>query len=139
MTIRKGKSHRTDVLPLPSTTGEAIAEYLQSGRHHAKPSSDNRAVFIRHRAPLTHPVNTSVVRSVVRQAAVRSGLDGKLHGPHLLRHSAATRMLQGGASLKEIADVLRHRSLDTTAIYAKVDIARLSAIVQPWPTTGAKA
>jgi integrase/recombinase XerD len=139
MTIRKGKSHRADVLPLPSTTGEAIAEYLHSGRRQAKPSSDNRAVFIRHRAPLTHPVDTSVVRSVVRQAAGRSGLDGKLHGPHLLRHSAATRMLQGGASLKEIADVLRHRSLDTTAIYAKVDIARLSAVAQPWPTAGGKA
>jgi site-specific recombinase XerD len=139
MTIRKGKSHRADVLPLPSTTGEAIAEYLHSGRRLAKPSSDNRAVFIRHRAPLTNPVDTSVVRSVVRQAAGRSGLDGKLHGPHLLRHSAATRMLHGGASLKEIADVLRHRSLDTTAIYAKVDIARLSAVAQPWPTAGGKA
>lgn len=139
LTIREGKSHRADVLPLPSATGEAIAEYLHSARRLAKPSSDNRAVFIRHRAPLTDSVDTSVIRSVVRQAAARSGLDGKLHGPHLLRHSAATRMLHGGASLKEIADVLRHRSLDTTAVYAKVDIARLSAIAQPWPTAGGKA
>jgi integrase/recombinase XerD len=139
MIVRKGKSRRADVLPLPSTTGEAIAEYLHSGRRHRKPSSENRAVFIRHRAPLTDPVDTSVIRSVVRQAATRGGLDGRVRGPHLLRHSAATRMLQGGASLKEIADVLRHRSLDTTAVYAKVDIARLSAIVQPWPTAGGKA
>jgi site-specific recombinase XerD len=139
MTIRKGKSRRADVLPLPSTTGEAIAEYLHSGRCHAKPPSDNRAVFIRHRAPRTHPLDTSVIRSVVRQAAARSGLDGRLRGPHLLRHSAATRMLHGGASLKEIADVLRHRSLDTTAVYAKVDIVRLSAIAQPWPKAGGKA
>ena len=139
LTISKGKSHRADVLPLPSATGDAIATYLHSGRRQAKPALGNRAVFIRHRAPLTHPVDTSVIRSVVRQAAARSGLDDKLHGPHLLRHSAATRMLQGGASLKEIADVLRHRSLDTTAIYAKVDIARLSTIAQPWPITGGAA
>lgn len=136
LTIRKGKSHRADVLPLPVPTGGAIAEYLRSARPVAKPAPDNRAVFVRHRAPLNCPVDASVIRSVVRQAAARSGLAGKLRGPHLLRHSAATRMLQGGASLKEIADVLRHRSLDTTAIYAKVDIARLSTIAQPWPIAG---
>jgi site-specific recombinase XerD len=78
-------------------------------------------------------VDASVIRSVVRQAAARSGLAGRLHGPHRLRHSAATRMLHGGTTLKVIADVLRHRSLDTTAIYAKVDLTRLSAIAQPWP------
>jgi integrase/recombinase XerD len=133
LTIRKGKSHRTDVLPLPSTTGEAIAEYLRAARRPAKPDSGNGAVFVRHRAPLNCVVSASVIRSVVRQAAVRSGLTGKLHGPHMLRHSAAAQMLQGGASLKEIADVLRHRSLDTTAIYAKVNIGRLSVIAQPWP------
>lgn len=129
MTIGVGKSHRADVLPLPAITGQAIAEYL----HKARPTTDSRAVFVRHRAPLQLPVDASVIRSVVRQAAARSGLSGRLHGPHLLRHSAATRMLHGGATLKEIADILRHRSLDTTAIYAKVDITRLSAIAQPWP------
>jgi integrase/recombinase XerD len=129
LTIRVGKSHRADVLPLPAITGQAIAEYLRK----ARPATDSRAAFVRHRAPLNLPVNASVVRSVVRQAAARSGLADRLHGPHLLRHSAATRMLHGGATLKEIADILRHRSLDTTAIYAKVDVARLSAIAQPWP------
>lgn len=129
LTIRVGKSHRADVLPLPAVTGHAIASYL----HKARPATDSRAVFVRHRAPLDAPVDASVIRSVVRQAAARSGLTGRLHGPHRLRHSSATRMLQGGATLKEIADVLRHRSLDTTAIYAKVDLARLSAIAQPWP------
>jgi integrase/recombinase XerD len=129
LTVRVGKSHRVDVLPLPALTGHAIASYL----HKARPETESRAVFVRHRAPLDVPVDASVIRSVVRQAAARSGLAGRLHGPHRLRHSAATRMLQGGATLKEIADVLRHRSLDTTAIYAKVDLTRLSAIAQPWP------
>ncbi len=129
LTVRLGKAQRSDVLPLPSITGQAIAEYL----HKARPVTESRAVFVRHRAPLHVPVNASVIRSVVRQAAARSGLTDRLHGPHRLRHSAATRMLNGGATLKEVADVLRHRSLDTTAIYAKVDVPRLAAIAQPWP------
>jgi integrase/recombinase XerD len=129
LTVRVGKSHRADVLPLPAVTGQAIANYL----HKARPTTESRAVFVRHRAPLDVPVEASVIRSVVRQAAARSGLAGRLHGPHRLRHSAVTRMLQGGATLKMIADVLRHRSLDTTTIYAKVDLTRLSAIAQPWP------
>ncbi len=129
LTIRVGKAQRADVLPLPSITGRAIADYL----HRARPVTESRAVFVRHRAPLDVPVDTSVVRSVVRQAATRGGLPDRLRGPHRLRHSAATRMLRGGATLKEVADILRHRSLDTTAIYAKVDLLRLSAIAQPWP------
>jgi integrase/recombinase XerD len=129
LTVRVGKAQRCDLLPLPSLTGAAIAQYL----HKARPTTKSRAVFVRHRAPLHVPVNASVIRSVVRQAAARSGLTNRLHGPHRLRHSAATRMLHGGATLKEIADILRHRSLDTTAIYAKVDIPRLAAIAQPWP------
>lgn len=129
LTIRAGKALRADVLPLPAVTGQAVAEYLRK----ARPAATSRAVFVRHRAPLQTPINASVIRSVVRQAAVRSGLCDRLRGPHMLRHSAATRMLHGGATLKEIADVLRHRSLDTTAIYAKVDIARLNAIAQHWP------
>jgi integrase/recombinase XerD len=129
VTIRSAKSHRVDVLPLPANTGQAIANYLRGGR----PSTKSRDVFVRHRAPLDVPIDTNVVRSVVRQAAARGGLASRLHGPHRLRHTAATCMLQGGATLKEIADVLRHRSLDTTAIYAKVDLPRLSSIAQPWP------
>jgi integrase/recombinase XerD len=129
LTVRTGKSQRCDVLPLPSTTGRAIAEYLRK----ARPANESRAVFVRHRAPFHLPVSPSVIRSVVRQAAARSGLMDRLHGPHQLRHSAATRMLHRGATLKQIADILRHRSLDTTAIYAKVDVPRLAAIAQPWP------
>ena len=129
LAIRVGKAQRADVLPLPSITGQAIAEYLHNGR----PTTESRSVFLRHRAPLDVPVNPSVIRSVVRQAATRSGLTDRPCGPHRLRHSAATQMLHAGASLKEIADILRHRSLDTTAIYAKVDFPRLASIAQPWP------
>lgn len=125
LAVRVGKSQRSDVLPLPSITGQAIAEYLRK----ARPATESRAVFVRHQARLHLPVNASVIRSVVRQAAARSGLTNRLHGPHRLRHSAATRMLHGGATLKEIADILRHRSLDTTAIYAKVDVPRRVARV----------
>jgi len=129
LAVRVGKAQRADVLPLPSITGQAIAEYLHNGR----PTTESRSVFVRHRAPLDVPVNSSVIRSVVRQAATRSGLRDRPCGPHRLRHSAATRMLHAGASLKEIADILRHRSLDTTSIYAKVDFPRLASIAQPWP------
>lgn len=129
LAVRPGKAQRSDLLPLPCTTGQAIAEYL----YNARPATESRAIFVRHRAPLHLPVTSSVVRSVVRQAAARSGLTKRLRGPHQLRHSTATRMLSGGATLKEVADVLRHRSLDTTAIYAKVDVRRLSAVAQPWP------
>ena len=129
LTVRTEKSQRRDVLPLPSMTGRAIAEYLRK----ARPANESRAVFVRHRAPFHLPVSPSVIRSVVRQAAARSGLMDRLHGPHRLRHSAATRMPHQGATLKQIADILRHRSLDTTAIYAKVDVPRLAAIAQPWP------
>ena len=106
LTVCTEKSQRCDVLPLPSTTGRAIAEYLRT----ARPANESRAVFVRHRAPFHLPVSPSVIRSVVRRAAARSGLMDRLHGPHRL-----------------------HRSLDTTAIYAKVDVPRLAAIAQPWP------
>lgn len=74
---------------------------------------------------------TTTVAHAIRRALQRAGLTG--HGPHLLRHTAARRLLQGGCSLKEIADVLRHRCLDTTAIYAKVDLPQLAQVALPWP------
>lgn len=83
VTVRLGKSQRADVLPLPAATGQAIADYLLK----ARPTTESRAVFVRHRAPLDVPVDASVIRSVVRQAAARSDLSGRLHGPHRLRHT----------------------------------------------------
>ena len=125
--LAKPKSRRTDVLPLPSETGRAISSYLVSER----PQSPSRAVFVRHVAPYDKPIGTGVVQRAVRQAYRRCGLP--YTRVHILRHSVASRLLSAGTPLKEIADVLRHRSLDTTAIYTKVDTARLSAVALPWP------
>lgn len=129
LTIRPGKSRRADVLPLPMATGRAIVEYLRR----ARPQSANRALFLRHQAPFDAPITAEFVRGHIRRALVRCGLGDRFTGTHVLRHTAAMRMRCGGASLKQIADVLRHRSLDTTTIYSKVDLPRLAAVAAPWP------
>lgn len=125
----QGKGRRVDLLPLPKTTGRAIVEYLRDGR----PTTSDRGLFVRHRPPVGKPVTPCIVRNAVRYAARRCGLRQCFHGPHILRHTVAKRLLQGGATLKEIADVLRHRCLDTTGIYAKVDVAALTRVALPWP------
>ncbi len=125
--LTQGKSRRTDVLPLPPETGHAIADYL----HTERPRTTNRAVFVRHVAPYDKPIGKGVVQRAVREAYRRCGWSRTR--VHILRHSVASRLLRQGAPLKEIADVLRHRSLDTSAIYAKVDTGRLAAVALPWP------
>ena len=125
--ICKGKSRRVDVLPLPQTTGCAIAAYLRSER----PTTVNRRVFVRHVAPLDEPISPDVVRNTVRQAYLRCGLP--YTRVHILRHTLAGRLLETGGTLKEVADMLRHRALDTSMIYAKLDIGRLAAVAMPWP------
>ena len=125
--IRKGKSRRVDVLPLPQTTGRAIASYLRSER----PTTVNRRVFVRHVAPADEPIRPDVVRNTVRQAYRRCGLP--YTRVHILRHTLASRLLETGGTLKEVADMLRHRELDTAMIYAKVDTRRLAAVAMPWP------
>jgi len=74
-----------------------------------------------------------LVRGAMRRAADRCGLAGRFSGTHMLRHTIATRLIATGSNRKQIADLLRHRSLDTTAIYAKVDLVRLVRLAQPWP------
>ena len=132
-TIRIGhnKSRRVDVLPLPKATGSAIARYLRSGR----PRTANRRVFVRHVAPVDEPIGPGVVRRAVCEAYRRCGLTHTR--VHVLRHTLAGRLLDGGGTLKEVADVLRHRALDTSLIYAKVDTTRLSAVALPWPGSAA--
>jgi integrase/recombinase XerD len=125
ITVR-GKGRRESRLPLPHDVGREIATYLRRCR----PSAVTRRLFLRSVAPyrgLTSGAVVAVAIRLLRQAGVSSG------GAHLLRHTAATQMLRHGASLSEIAHVLRHRHLDTTAIYAKVDHATLRSLVQPWP------
>ena len=127
ITLRHTKGRREDVLPLPATTGEAIAAYLKDGR----PKTRNRAVFVRHVAPRDQPVGPDLVRKTIRQAYARARLP--YTRSHLLRHTMANRLLAGGSSLKEVADVLRHRSLNTTLIYAKLDSRKLVEVALPWP------
>jgi len=127
LTLRRTKSRRQDVLPLPQTTGRAIADYLTLER----PQTASRAVFVRRIAPCDQPIGPDCVRKTIRQAYARAGLP--YTRAHLLRHTMASRLLDGGSSLKEVADVLRHRSLNTTLIYAKLDSRNLAAVALPWP------
>lgn len=125
--LAPGKNRRGAQLPLPCATGAALADYLRHGR----PATDSRAVFVLHRAPLGQAAAQSTVTHALGRAFARAGLPWT--GTHILRHTAAARMVEGGASLKLVADVLRHRSIDTTAIYAKVDLPDLARVALPWP------
>lgn len=122
-----GKGSRTECLPLPVDVGEAIAAYLVGERPELK---GERAVFLRCRAP-QGPLGAPAITAIVAAAAARSGL-GRF-GAHRLRHTAATRTLRAGADLAEVGELLRHRHLSTTAIYAKVDRERLRRLARPWP------
>jgi site-specific recombinase XerD len=124
-----GKSRRYDRLPLPKDVGEALTRYLCHGR----PRCSTRRVFVRMRAPVRGFMGRGAIYSVVQRAFDRAELHPSHKGPHTLRHSLATNMLRKGASLYEIGEILRHRDIDNTQIYAKVDLEALSKIAQPWP------
>lgn len=127
-----GKSSKRDRLPLLQDVGEAISTYLCNGR----PQCSTRYVFVRTIAPFEPFSSSCSVANVVRNALRRADLQPPRKGSHLLRRSFATMMLQGGASLTEIGQILRHQKADTTAIYAKVDLRRLRPIGRPWPEGG---
>jgi integrase/recombinase XerD len=127
--IGTGKSRRTAILPLPSAVGHAIADYLADGR----PKTTDRHIFVTHALPVGRPLDSSAARQTIRRAFQRAGLAVPSMGTHTLRHTAATNMTCQGASLKAVADVLRHRNLDTTMIYARVDVPALRAVALPWP------
>jgi len=126
--INGGKRRRAHVLPLPAGVGRAIVAYLKKGR----PRSTRRAIFLRRRPPHEAMLSRDI-QAVIRIAHERGRVGSPYKGTHVLRHTAATRMLRGGASLKQISDVLGHASIDTTAIYAKVDLDRLAGVALPWP------
>lgn len=125
-----GKSRRQTRLPLSQEVGQAIVTYLQEGR----PRTDADAVFVRNRAPFWAFASHSNVSLLVDSAIRRTGIKRPGRGAaHLLRHSIASSMLRNGASLQDISALLRHRSIETTQIYAKVDVTGLGQIAQPWP------
>jgi site-specific recombinase XerD len=121
-----GKARRRDRLPLPVEVGEALASYLAE----ARPRTQRRQLFVTCRAP-RRSIRADLVGDVVERACRRAGLPTV--GPHRLRHALATEMLATGVALTDISQVLRHRDLATTAIYAKVDLISLRAVAQPWP------
>ena len=116
-------------LPLPADVGKAIAAYLRAGRQQIP----SRRLFLCAQAPFRAFKNGGSVSDVVRNALARAEVKSPRKGAHQFRHALACRMLRGGASLAEIGRVLRHESVHTTAIYAKVDFAALGPLAQPWP------
>jgi site-specific recombinase XerD len=125
----RGKGARLDRLPLPHDVGRAMADYLKT----RQTGEACRRVFLRSSAPYTGLASSCTVAGVVRRALARADLHPHHQGAHLLRHSLATRMLRGGASLAQIAQVLRHQQAQSTEIYAKVDLKALRLLAQPWP------
>jgi integrase len=131
VTLKHTKSRRQDLLPLPTSTGRALEAYLR----HERPKTSDGAVFVRRLAPHDEPVGVDAIRRIVRDAFRRAGIP---HGRgHALRHTVACRIVNQGGSIKEVADVLRHRSLNTSMIYAKLDHGALCGVALPWPGSAA--
>lgn len=125
-----GKGWREARLPLPQDAGDAVLAYLEAER----PATPMDFIFLTARAPIG-PIRSNGLRSVVCRAIERAGVQSPSRGTHILRHSVATRWLREGATLDAIGSVLRHRDVNTTASYAKVDVDLLRQIAQPWPST----
>lgn len=124
--VVRGKGGRIDRMPLPDDVGAALADYLRHGRRHSR----FREVFVRTIGADAPMLRQSIV-TLPRRVSQRAGVP--VVGAHQLRHRAACRVLAGGGSLVEVAELLRHNDLASTAIYAKVDLAALAAVVRPWP------
>ena len=131
ITIR-GKGGTSVPLPLAADVGAALAAYL----HEDRPRCSTRRVFIRYRAPFIGLGNSSTISALVMRALKHAGIESAHTGAHVLRHSLATSLLRQGGSLDEIGELLRHRSPNTTAIYAKVDVTALHTLALPWPGCG---
>ena len=129
VTIRGDKGRRGRALPLPAPLGRAITAYLSGGR----PSSADRHLFLRHTVPVRHSRDPRPDPRRLPPGVCHGHGAPESVGTHVLRHTAAARMRAAGHSLKGIADVLGHRSVDTTAIYVKLDVEALRAVALPWP------
>ena len=127
VTLKGTKTLRQDILPLPMETGQALADYLQ----HERPVSTSHSIFVMHRGDHDREMTAGDIRGVIRWAYRRIGL--KHTRSHALRHAFACHLVERGSSLKEVADLLRHRSLNSTLIYAKLDTPKLAAVALPWP------
>jgi site-specific recombinase XerD len=128
VTIQSTKSKTARKLPIPMRVGKAIERYLKE----ARPLTKQQTLFVRFRHEQGQPMGTSQIRETIRRAAMRAGLDS-FHGPHTLRHKAARDMITNGISIKTIADILGHESVETTLIYTKVNISGMSRVSGEWP------
>jgi len=132
--ITSSKSRCFSSLPLPEDVGKAIVSYLRNGR----PPTAERHLFVSHHNRIGQPLQSDVIRNLVRKRFKQTGMKLPSGGTHILRHTVATHMVQQGVSIKEVADLPRHRSLDTTAIYTKVNLPMLFDVALRWPKEGEK-
>jgi site-specific recombinase XerD len=126
--IKAGKTRRERKLPLPEDLAEALLRYLRRTRARSK----HRQIFVQADPPYL-PYTPGAIGKIVSRLLRRAGVKRSSCGPHLFRHTLASRMVNHGATFKEIADVLGHRALSTTGIYAKLDLQSLAKIALPWP------
>jgi len=125
--LSQSKNGSQAQLPLLSEVGQAVADYLGAGR----PACAHRQVFLFHQP--ARPMDAKGVSQVIGRALRRCGIKAPRLGAHLLRHTLASHLVQNGASLKEVADLLRHRDLNSASVYAHVDLPNLRPLAQPWP------
>ena len=124
--LRQSKNGGQAQLPLLSEVGQAVADYLRAGR----PAGTHRHVFLFHQP--ARPMNAKAVSHMIARALRSCGIAAPRPGAHLLRHTLASHLVQNGASLKAVADLLRHRDLNSAAVYAHVDLPHLRSLAQPW-------
>ncbi|HEY9212166.1 MAG TPA: tyrosine-type recombinase/integrase, partial [Ancylobacter sp.] len=124
-----GKQRRSVAMPLPQDVGDALLAYVNGSR----PLVAEGRVFLRAQAPFTPFRSASEIAGIVARVLKRGGFTDVPTGAHMFRHSLATGLLRAGSTLDAIGAVLRHRSPESTAIYAKVDLAMLLEVAQPWP------
>jgi integrase/recombinase XerD len=127
--VRRPKQRDRVEVPMTRRLTSAIRSYLRRGR----PACTSPALFVKHRAPVGGPLKPIGIHSMVVRRAADSGLADRVRGTHIIRHSIATTLSNAGTPMKQIADLLGHRCIDTTTIYAKVDLASLRRVALPWP------
>jgi site-specific recombinase XerD len=127
--LGRPKQREFTTVPIGRRLATAISTYVRCGR----PVCSTPSLFVSHRAPRGKAMTSIGVRGVVLRCAAAAGLASRIRGTHVIRHSVARRWIQTGATLKQIADLLGHRSIDTTSIYAKVDLRALAQVALPWP------
>jgi site-specific recombinase XerD len=127
--IHSTKTRSERILPMAQDVGDSLVSYLR----YSRPATPHRRIFLDHTAPFQPLQTASAITHIVQRLLKKAGIERQSSGAHLFRHTAASQMVNRGASFKEVADVLGHQSLQTTGIYAKLDLAALSETALPWP------